>query len=104
MHHSDRGSQYCSKAYRVLLDKYDIVSNKSRKGNCYDNVCIESFHSVIKKEWIFYKKYQTRAQAQVSILDYILHFYNCRRIHGAIGYKMLLPMKRNTTNRKKLVN
>ena len=57
----------------------------SRKGNCYDNACIEAFHSVIKKEWIFHEKYRTRAEA--SILDYMLHFYNCKRIHGITGYK-----------------
>lgn len=78
---------YCSKAYRALLDEYGMISSMSHKGNCYDNACIESFHSVIKKEWIFHKRYRTRTQAQVSILEYILHFYNYKRIHGTIGYK-----------------
>lgn len=86
IHHPDRGTQYCSKAYRALLDEYDMISSISRKGNC-DNACIKAFHSVIKKEWIFHEKYRTRAQAEVSILDYILHFYNCKRIHGTISYK-----------------
>lgn len=87
IHHSDRISQYCLKAYRALLDKYDIVSSMSRKGNCYASACIELFHSVIKKEWIFHENYGTRTQARASILGYILHFYNCKRIHGTIGYK-----------------
>lgn len=55
IHHSDRGTQYCSKAYRTLLHKHGIISSMSRKGNCYDNACIESFHSIIKKEWIFHE-------------------------------------------------
>lgn len=101
IHHSDRGTQYCSKAYRALLDQYGIISGMSLKGNCYDNACIESFHSVIKKEWIFHEKYRTRAQAQVSILEYILHFYNCRRIHGTIGYKTPIAYEKEYYKPKK---
>ncbi|MBE6022298.1 MAG: hypothetical protein E7231_03570 [Cellulosilyticum sp.] len=41
IHHSDRGTQYCSKGYRALMDKYNNISSMSRKGNCYDNACIE---------------------------------------------------------------
>lgn len=58
----------------------------SRKGNCYDNACIESFHSVIKKELIFHVKYRTREQAKRSIFNYIMTFYNYKRIHSAIHY------------------
>ncbi|NME97606.1 transposase [Aneurinibacillus aneurinilyticus] len=43
----------------------------SRKGNCYDNACIESFHSIIKKELIYLSKYETRAEAEKSIFEYI---------------------------------
>lgn len=101
IHHSDRGTQYCSKAYRSLLEQYGIISSMSRKGNCYDNACIESFHSVIKKEWIFHEKYRTRAQAQASILEYILHFYNCRRIYGTIGYKTPIAYEKEYYKQKK---
>lgn len=82
IHHSDCGSQYCSKTSRPLLDKHNIISSISCKGNYYNNICIESFHSVIKKTWIFHKKYRIRAQTHPKILDYILHSYNCKRIHG----------------------
>lgn len=102
IHHSDRGSQYCSKAYQDLLVQYGIISSMSRKGNCYDNACIESFHSVIKKEWIFHEKYRTRIQAQASILDYILHFYNCKRIHGTIGYKTPIAYEKEYYKQKKV--
>ena len=78
-----------------------MISSMSRKGNCYDNACIESFHSVIKKEWIFHEKYRTRAQAQASILDYILHFYNCKRIHGTIGYKTPIAYEKEYSKQKK---
>ncbi|WP_430189202.1 DDE-type integrase/transposase/recombinase [Paenibacillus thiaminolyticus] len=50
LHHSDRGSQYASSEYRERLKKYGMNSSMSRKGNCYDNACIESFHSLLKRE------------------------------------------------------
>ncbi|KIL34451.1 transposase [Gordoniibacillus kamchatkensis] len=86
LHHSDRGSQYASLDYQARLQKYGLKSSMSRKGNCYDNACIESFHSVLKKELIYLEKYKTRAQAKKSIFEYITCFYNGKRIHSAIGY------------------
>lgn len=86
LHHSDRGSQYASLEYQSRLQKYGMKSSMSRKGNCYDNACIESFHSVLKKELIYLEKYKTRAQAKKSIFEYITCFYNGKRIHSAIGY------------------
>lgn len=85
IHHSDRGVQYCSIAYQDLLKDNDIKCSMSRKGNCYDNAVIESFHSILKKELVYHEKYKTRQQAIDSITDYILHFYNSNRIHGAIN-------------------
>src|SRR5699024_7476234 len=67
IHHSDRGSQYAATDYQAILRNHDITTSMSRKGNCYDNACIESFHSVIKKELIFHERYQTRKEAKRSI-------------------------------------
>jgi len=86
IHHSDRGSQYAATDYQAILGKYNITTSMSRKGNCYDNACIESFHSIIKKELIFHEKYQTREQAKRSIFAYIMTFYNYKRIHSSIRY------------------
>jgi putative transposase len=47
VHHSDRGVQYASLEYQALLKKYDMIGSMSRKGNCYDNACIESFHAFL---------------------------------------------------------
>ena len=60
------------------------------------------FHSIIKKEWIFHEKYRTRAQAQASILEYILHFYNCKRIHGTLGYKAPIAYEKEYYKQKKI--
>ena len=86
LHHSDRGSQYASNDYQKQLQLYSMIGSMSRKGNCYDNACIESFHSIIKKELIYLNKYETRAEAERSIFEYIEVFYNNERIHSTIGY------------------
>ncbi|WP_114378407.1 IS3 family transposase [Paenibacillus prosopidis] len=86
LHHSDRGSQYASHDYQARLKKYGMKGSMSRKGNCYDNACIESFHSVLKKELIYLDKFKTREQARKCIFEYITCFYNRKRIHSSIGY------------------
>ncbi len=86
LHHSDRGSQDASNEYQKQLEEYQMIGSMSRKGNCYDNACIESFHSVIKKELIYLNKYKTREEAKQSIFKYIEVFYNSQRIHSSIGY------------------
>lgn len=86
IHHSDRGSQYTSDEYRERLKKYKMKASMSRRGNCYDNACIESFHSVLKKEFIYCTKFKTKEQAQQEMFEYIELFYNRKRIHGTLGY------------------
>jgi Transposase and inactivated derivatives len=86
IHHSDRGSQYASDEYRKRLKKYKMKASMSRKGNCYDNACIESFHSVLKKEFIYCTRFKTKSKAQQEMFEYIEFFYNRKRIHGSLGY------------------
>jgi putative transposase len=86
LHHSDRGSQYASEEYRARLKLYKMEASMSRKGNCYDNACIESFHSVLKKEFIYCTKFKLKSQAQQEVFEYIELFYNRKRIHGSLGY------------------
>lgn len=52
IHHSDRGVQYASCEYQKRLKKYDMIGSMSRKRNCYDNACIESFHGILKRELV----------------------------------------------------
>lgn len=84
--HSDMGSQYTSQLFENYMDKNDFIHSFSRKGNPYDNACIESFHSVLKKEEIYRHKYQNFKDAQRAIFEYIESWYNRRRIHSSIGY------------------
>lgn len=86
VHHSDRGVQYASKEYQKLLKQYGMIGSMSRKGNCYDNACIESFHGILKRELVYQTKYSTRLEARKSLFEYIEFFYNAKRIHSTIGY------------------
>jgi len=84
--HSDRGSQYASECYQVLLGKKGILCSMSRKGNCWDNAVMESFYRTLKVELIYLKKYETRIEAQRDIFEYIEIFYNRERLHSFIEY------------------
>lgn len=86
IHHSDRGSQYASAEYRNKLKEYHMIRSMSRRGNCYDNACIESFHSILKRELIYRKKFQTQKEAENHLFRYIEFFYNRKRIHSTLGY------------------
>ena len=84
--HSDRGTQYTSRDFRDRLAGYKFIQSLSNKGNPYDNACIESFHSLKKKEYINHMKFKTFEEALLGCFDYIEGWYNRNRIHGSIGY------------------
>jgi putative transposase len=86
MHHSDRGSQYCSYEYRQLLEHYGFKVSMSRKGNCYDNAPMESFWGMLKQELIYHCHFKTRQEARQAITEYIEIFYNRQRIQAGLGY------------------
>ena len=85
MHHSDRGSQYCSAAYRVLQASYGMKTSMSRKGNCWDNAPMESFFGTLKTESLHHYRFATREQARRVAFEYIEVFYNRIRRHAKIG-------------------
>ena len=85
--HSDRGSQYASKAYRRLLKAHGFVGSMSRKGNCWDNAVAESFFGSLKQERVQWRNYQTRNEAQQDIMNYITMWYNSLRLHSYLDYK-----------------
>lgn len=87
VHHSDRGVQYASAAYRQRLAAAGVQPSMSRKGNCYDNAAMESFWSSLKRELVHRVRFATRAQARAAVFDWIEIFYNRERFHSALGYK-----------------
>lgn len=86
LHHSDRGSQYCSYEYRELLDHFGMRVSMSRKGNCYDNAPMESFWGTIKNELVHHRRYISRQEAIQEITEYIEIFYNRQRRQKRLGY------------------
>ena len=87
IHHSDRGSQYCSIDYQAVLRKHDLLISMSGKGNCYDNAVVETFFKTIKSELIWPVAWQTRCQAENAVARYIDGFYNPIRRHSTLGYQ-----------------
>jgi transposase InsO family protein len=84
--HSDRGVQYASELFRDDLTKFKMVQSMSRKGNCWDNACAESFFATLKKEEVFHHKYTTRDEARKRIFEYITVFYNRHRMHSFLDF------------------
>lgn len=99
IHHSDRGVQYASHAYQALLRENGFVPSMSRKGNCYDNACAESFFSTLKNELIHLRRFKTREGAKQAIFEYIEVYYNRQRRHSSLGY--LTPLEFNRQFMKK---
>ena len=87
IHHSDRGSQYCSLSYQKLLNQFGMKASMSRKGNCYDNAPMESFWGTLKSELIHHRRYPTREEAIQEITEYIEVFYNRERRQARLGYR-----------------
>ncbi len=86
IHHSDRGSQYCSHEYRDLLDRFGLKASMSRKGNCFDNAPMESFWGTLKQELVHHRRYRTRQEAIQDITEYIEIFYNRQRRQARLGF------------------
>lgn len=84
--HTDQGTQYTSKDYIAKVLEIDCKLSYSRRGNPYDNACIESFHSVLKKEMIYQKNPRTFEETQKALFEYIEGWYNTRRIQKKLGY------------------
>jgi len=84
--HTDRGSQYASHAHKDLLKKHGITQSMSRKGNCWDNAVAESFFHSLKTEFTNHEIFETRAQANQKIFEYIEVFYNRQRMHSSNNY------------------
>jgi putative transposase len=86
MHHSDRGSQYCSYKYRRLLEHFEMNVPMSGKGNCYDNAPMESFWGMLKQELIYQSHFSPRGEAVKAITEYIELFYNQQRLQANLEF------------------
>lgn len=84
--HSDRGSQYTSKAVKELLCRYGIRQSFSRVGMPGDNAWSESFFATMKKEIIHWTHYETKESVRAAVFEYVYCFYNVKRIQKRLGY------------------
>jgi transposase InsO family protein len=86
VHHSDRGCQYASAAYRAALTARGLTASMSRAGDCWDNAVAESFFSTLKWEAVPAAGFATRAAAHAVLGHYLEDYYNHERRHSALGY------------------
>ena len=86
LHHSDRGCQYASRAYRQRLEQAGMVVSMSRKGNCWDNAAMESFFGSLKEECVGNTIYASHEQARLSLFEYLEVYYNRQRRHSTLAY------------------
>jgi putative transposase len=82
--HSDQGFQYTTKSYANLLDEYELKGSHSRRGNCFDNACIESFFSHLKTEKLYLEKPDSETMARKFIAEHI-EYYNNERFQKRLG-------------------
>jgi len=98
IHHSDRGSQYCSIDYQAELQRRGILISMSGKGNCYDNAMVETFFKTLKSELVWRTVFHTRSEAERAITRYIDRFYNPVRRHSALDFVSPAQFERQADN------
>jgi transposase InsO family protein len=92
--HSDRGIEYRCNQYSEILDRHGIKHSANRPGCCQDNAHMESFFHTLKGELIRKRKIKNETELQQLVKGYIVHFYNKKRLHSALGYCSPLEFER----------
>lgn len=88
IHHSDRGVQYCCDAYVAMLKAHEITISMCEDYNPTDNAVAESVNGKIKVESVYRQKCFNSFEHAYSVIARYIHFYNYRRPHMSIGYKI----------------
>ena len=86
--HSDRGSNYTSAQFARTLRSHGLRHSCGRTGICYDNAMAESFFAALKNERVHRTEYPTREHARRDIVRYIEFWYNSRRRHSGLQYRI----------------
>jgi putative transposase len=86
IHHSDRGVQYASHDYIEQLEQIGAQISMSEVRNPYDNAKAESFLKTLKLEEVYLKEYESFADAQAHLEQFIEQVYNTKRLHSSLGY------------------
>lgn len=94
--HSDKGSQFRAKSYRSILTKNHFIFSYTSLGHsCDENAAQESFHALIKKEWLHHRVLYHYSDAYRLIFEYIEGLYNTTRIHSSLGHFSPLEFETN---------
>jgi transposase InsO family protein len=98
IHHSDRGIQYASTAYRQHLQRSGLIASMSRKANCYDNAAMEAFWSTLKREALDHSATWSKDRVRREIFLFIEADYNRKRLHSSLGYKSPVDFEQSNNN------
>lgn len=85
IHHSDRGCQYASHAFRDELDRLGWASSMTEKLHCYENAMAERLNGILKGEYFLDRRFRTKEEAIRAVRD-VIRIYNTRRLHEKLGY------------------
>ena len=88
IHHSERGVQYCCDAYVEMLKAYDITISMCEDYKPTDNAIAERVNGIIKVENVYRQKRLLSYEYAQNLIPRYIHFYNYRRPHMSIGYKV----------------
>jgi transposase InsO family protein len=87
LHHSDRGSQYASHAFRACLAAHRGIASMSRRGNCWDNAVAESFFATLEWELLTDERFASHTAMERALVTFIDSWYNRERMHSSLGYR-----------------
>lgn len=82
--HTDQGFQFTNKYYMKRVADMGLIQSMSRRGNCWDNACIENFFRHLKAEMPHFGTSETLEEVSMTITEYI-HYYNHKRIQTKYG-------------------
>jgi putative transposase len=99
--HSDRGSQYASEDFRVVLHKHNVEPSMSRKGNCWDNAVTETLFGSLKVERLHGERFETIREAKDAVLVWLL-WYNRQRMHSTLNYLSPVEFESHWENERSL--
>jgi putative transposase len=94
IHHSDQGCQYTSIAFGLRCREIGVRPSMGSVGDAYDNAMCESFFATLECELLARRRFQTHAEAEMAIFDFIEGFYNTHRIHSALDYRSPIDYER----------
>ena len=101
VHHSDRGCQYTSRAYRHRLEQAGMIVSLSRTGNCWENAAMESVFGSLKEECVGNAVFASHEEARSAIFTYLEVSYNRIRRHSTLGYVSPLLYEQRTLQQAK---